>query len=120
MHQLMGALDVGRDALPVSPDDIAAHDPGLDVRGPGAEHHDRDGVTEPVEVRRADVDDGDVGLLARRQAPDLVVEVPPPGVPAVQMVSTPKPHTIPRPSAWPVPGTPAGSHGGASGHAAAR
>ena len=79
VHEVMGSLDVGSDELPVSLDDIAADDHRLDVRGSCAEHHDRDGVAEPVEVRRAHVHDGDVGLFARRQAPDLVFEVPHPG-----------------------------------------
>src|SRR6202042_2621479 len=48
VHELMGSLDVGSDELPVSLDHITADDPRLDVRGSGAEHHDRHRVAEPV------------------------------------------------------------------------
>ena len=64
--------------LPVSLDDVAADDHRLDVRWSCSEHHDRDGVAEPVEMGGAHVDDGDVGLLAWGEAADLVVKIPHP------------------------------------------
>ncbi len=75
----MGSLDVSSHELPVSLDDIAADDHRLDIRRACTKHHHRNGVAEPVEVRRAHVHDRDVGLLARRQAPDLVLEALHPG-----------------------------------------
>jgi hypothetical protein len=79
MHQLMGSLDMSSDELSGPLDDIAADDHGLDIRGPCTEHHHRDRIPDPVEVRRAHVNNRNVGLLTWRQAPDLLVETPHPG-----------------------------------------
>jgi DNA-binding transcriptional LysR family regulator len=72
----MRSLDVSTDKLPVPLDDVAADDHRLDIRRPGAEDHDRDRVAESIEVWRAHVHDRDVGLLARCQAANLVLETP--------------------------------------------
>ena len=63
-------------SLPVSLDDVASDDHRFDISWSGPEHHDRHGVAEPIEMGGAHVDDGDVGLLARGEAADLVVKIP--------------------------------------------
>jgi hypothetical protein len=91
---------VGADEHAAAFADVAADDDGVDVGGRGAHHQCCDRVAEAVEMRGPQVDDRDIRLLSRRQAADLVVEVPrtrtaergdPQHVPLVQVPRTAPP-----------------------------
>src|ERR1700722_7329942 len=77
-HELPGPVHTGTDELPVSLDDVASDDHRFNISWSSPEHHDCDGVAEPIEGGGAHVDNGDIGLFARGEAADLVVKIPHP------------------------------------------
>jgi alkanesulfonate monooxygenase SsuD/methylene tetrahydromethanopterin reductase-like flavin-dependent oxidoreductase (luciferase family) len=76
VHELTGTLGQRAFERAVGFNDLPGDEDGLDVRR--ARTHDKRGdrIAESVQMRRAHVDDRHIGLLARREAADLIVQVP--------------------------------------------